>query len=184
MERHNLVFTGSGGQGVITAAVILAETAVLHEGLVAVQSQTYGAAARGGSTRADVIIAKSEILFPKVLQPNLLVSLTQEAYSLNYPILRPGGILISDPKFVNTEKKVDAIAIQLPMYQGVMDEIGKPIVYNVCMLGAVARIIGIVKPESIMKVLETRIPRGFLEMNQKALELGYDMAAPYENFMN
>ena len=183
MQRHNLVFTGSGGQGVITAAVILAEAAVLHEGLVAVQSQTYGAAARGGSTRADVIISKNEILFPNVLQPNLLVSLTQQAYSLNYSILRPGGILISDPRFVNTEKKVDAIPIELPMYQAVMDEIGKPIVYNVCMLGAVARIIRIIKSESIMKVLETRIPKGLLEMNQKALELGYDLAEPFENVM-
>lgn len=183
MQRHNLVFSGSGGQGVITAAVILAEAAALYEGMSAVQSQKYGAAARGGSTRADVIISKTEILFPNVLQPNLLVALTQQAYSLNYPILRPGGILVSDPKYVATEKKVDALPIQLPMYEAVMDEIGKPIVYNVCMLGAVARIIRIVKPESIMKVLETRIPKGFLEMNQKALDIGYNMAEPFETAM-
>ncbi|RLB87737.1 MAG: 2-oxoacid:ferredoxin oxidoreductase subunit gamma, partial [Deltaproteobacteria bacterium] len=56
MKKCRIVFSGSGGQGVITAAIILAEAAVLYENLNAVQSQDYGAAARGGSSRADVII--------------------------------------------------------------------------------------------------------------------------------
>ena len=73
MERSRLVFSGSGGQGVITAAIILAEAAVLHEGLNAVQAQSYGPEARGGATRSDIIISDSEILFPKVTQPNILV---------------------------------------------------------------------------------------------------------------
>ena len=81
MKRTRIVFSGSGGQGVITAAVILAEAAVIHDNLIATQSQTYGAAARGGATRSDVIISDSEIYYPKVIQPNILVSLTQEAYA-------------------------------------------------------------------------------------------------------
>ena len=128
MERCRLVFSGSGGQGVITAAIVLAEAAVLHEDLIAVQSQSYGPEARGGATRSDVIISGSEIFFPKVLQPNVLVCLTQQAYNKFYPILRPGGLLITDPRFVKTERKVDARQRQLPMFQTVMDKIGKPIV--------------------------------------------------------
>ena len=89
-----MVFSGSGGQGVITAAIILAEAAVIYEDLNAVQSQSYGAAARGGATRSDVIISDSVIHFPKVIQPNVLVCLTQEAYSAYYPIIRPGGLLL------------------------------------------------------------------------------------------
>ena len=80
MKRCRLVLTGSGGQGVITAAIILAETAVLHDDLNAVQSQAYGPEARGGATRSDVIISKETINFPKVYQPNVLVCLTQQAY--------------------------------------------------------------------------------------------------------
>ena len=76
-----MVFSGSGGQGVITAAIILAEAAVLHENLFAGQSQSYGPEARGGATRSDVIIADSPIHFPKVLQPNVLVCLTQQSYA-------------------------------------------------------------------------------------------------------
>ena len=92
MERVRMVFSGSGGQGVITAAIILAEAAVLQEGLIAVQSQSYGPEARGGATRSDVIISGSEIMFPKVIQPNILVCLTQEAYNKFSSIIRPGGL--------------------------------------------------------------------------------------------
>ena len=106
MERCRMVFSGSGGQGVVTAAIILAEAAVLHEGLTAVQTQAYGAAARGGATRSDVIIADEEIFFPKVIQPNVLVCLTQEAYNKFYPIIRPGGLLLTDLRYVKTFKKV------------------------------------------------------------------------------
>lgn len=167
-----MVFSGSGGQGVITAAIILAEAAVLYEGLIAVQSQSYGPEARGGSTRTDVIIADSEIYFPKVTQPNVLVCLTQEAYNKFYPIIRPGGTLITDTRFVKTERKVDARQVELGMFRAVMDAIAQPVVFNICMLGAVIAITDLVKPESILRVLESRIPPSFLEMNRKALDLG------------
>ena len=170
-----MVFSGSGGQGVITAAIILAETAVLHEGLTAVQTQAYGAAARGGATRSDVIISDSPINFPKVIQPNVLVCLTQESYNKFCDIIRPGGLLLTDPRFVTPQMKVDAVQRELPMYQTVMDRIGKPIVFNICMLGAVVGLTGLVRPESIMQVLSRRIPSGFLEMNQQALDLGLEL---------
>ena len=176
MERYRLVFSGSGGQGVITAAIILAEAAVLYEKLNAVQSQSYGAAARGGATRTDVIISDESIDFPKVIQPNGLICLTQEAYNKFHNIIRPGGLLITDTRFVETSRKVDAVQVELPIYQTVMDKIGKPIVFNICMLGAVIKLTQLVKPESIMKTLEGRIPGSFLEMNRTALELGMALA--------
>jgi len=176
MERYRLVFSGSGGQGVITAAIILAEAAVVHEKLNAVQSQSYGAAARGGSTRSDVIISTESIDFPKVTQPNCLICLTQEAYNQFHNIIRPGGLLITDTRFVETSRKVDALQVELPIYQTVMDQIGKPVVVNICMLGVVIQLTQLVKPESIMKTLEGRIPAGFLEMNRKALNLGIELA--------
>jgi 2-oxoglutarate ferredoxin oxidoreductase subunit gamma len=177
MQRTRLVFSGSGGQGVITAAIILAEAAVIYEGMNATQSQTYGAAARGGSTRSDIIISDSEIYFPEVTQPNILVCLTQEAYTEFSPIIRPGGILLTDTRFVTTTKKVDANQVQLPMYETVMEKIGKPIVFNICVLGALLGITGILKPESVMKVIKTRVPADFVAMNNRALDIGLVMGA-------
>ena len=170
-----MVFSGSGGQGVITAAIILAEAAVLHEGLEAVQTQAYGAAARGGATRSDVIIADTPINFPKVVQPNVLVCLTQEAYNKFVGIIRPGGLLVTDSRFVQPNLKVDAIQHQIPMYRTVMENIGKPIVFNICMLGMIVGLTDLVRPASILKVLERRIPSGFLEMNRQALALGLEL---------
>ncbi len=175
MERSRIVFSGSGGQGVITAAIILAKAAAIFEGKNAIQSQSYGAAARGGATRTDIVIADSEINFPKVIQPNILVSLTQESYNKFSPIIRPGGLLIVDSKYVTIGKKVDAKHRVLPMYDMVLKEIGKPIVFNICMLGALIGITKLIKPESILKVLETTIPKDFMEMNKKALEMGIKM---------
>jgi 2-oxoglutarate ferredoxin oxidoreductase subunit gamma len=167
-----MVFSGSGGQGVITAAIILAEAAVIYNGLNAVQSQSYGAEARGGATRSDIIISDTVIHYPKVIQPNVLVCLTQEAYNKFYSIIRPGGLLISDTRYVQTEKKVDAQQKEIAMYDSVIDKIGKPIVFNICMLGAVIAITELIDPESIMKALENRIPPDFLEMNRQALDIG------------
>ena len=175
MERCRMVFSGSGGQGVITAAIILAEAAVLHEGLEAVQTQAYGAAARGGATRSDVIIADTPINFPKVIQPNVLVCLTQEAYNTFMGIIRPGGLLLTDPRYVTPQLKVDAVQREIAMYETVMEKIGKPIVFNICMLGTIIGLTELVQPESIMKTLETRIPPGFLDMNRKALEVGLEL---------
>ena len=179
MERCRIVFSGSGGQGVITAAIIIAEAAAIYEDLTAVQSQSYGAAARGGATRSDVIISDSVIHYPKVIQPNVLVCLTQESYAKFYHIIRPGGLLLTDNRYVKQKRKVDARQIELPMYRTVMEEIGKPIVFNICMLGALIALTELVRPESIMKVLETRIPAAFLDMNRKALELGHNLAEGY-----
>jgi 2-oxoglutarate ferredoxin oxidoreductase subunit gamma len=176
MERVRMVFSGSGGQGVITAAIIVAEAAVIHEGMNAVQSQSYGAAARGGATRSDVIVADESIYYPKVIQPNVLICLTQTAYNSYYPIIRPGGLLLTDERFVKIEKRVDARQVQLPMYREVINQIGKPIVFNICMLGALVGLIDLVKPDSIMKVLESRIPEGFIDMNKKALDIGLELA--------
>ena len=176
MERYRIVFSGSGGQGVVTASIILAEAAVIHEGLNAVQSQSYGPEARGGATRADVIISDRNIRFPKVNQPNVLVCLTQEAYNKFSGTIRPGGLLLTDTHFVKQERRVEARQIGLGMYKAVMEAIGKPVVFNMCMLGAVIGLLQIIKIESIMKVLETKIPPGFLEMNQKALDLGVELA--------
>lgn len=180
MERCRMVFSGSGGQGVITASIILAEAAVMYENLNAVQSQSYGAEARGGATRSDVIISESIIDYPKVIQPNILVCLTQEAYHKFYGIIRPGGLLITDTRYVKIQKKVDAQQRELAMYQTVMDKIGKPIVFNICMLGALIGMTDLVSPESIMQVLESRIPADFLEINRQALDLGLELGRKFK----
>jgi 2-oxoglutarate ferredoxin oxidoreductase subunit gamma len=105
-----------------------------------------------------------------------LVCLTQEAYHKFSSTIRPGGLLLTESHFVKQERRVEARQIGLEMYKAVMERIGKPMVLNICMLGAVIGLTQIVRTESIVKVLETKIPPGFLEINRKALDLGLELA--------
>jgi 2-oxoglutarate ferredoxin oxidoreductase subunit gamma len=180
MDTKRIVFSGSGGQGVITAAIVLAEAAVIYEDLNAVQTQSYGPEARGGATRADVVISEEPIRYPKVIHPHILVCLTQEAYDKFSGTIRPGGLLLTDSHYVRQERKIDARQVELDMHEAVMENIGKPIVFNICMLGAVIGLTNLVKPESVMKVLKTRIPSGFVEMNQQALDLGTTLGTGFK----
>jgi len=179
MKKAKLVFSGSGGQGVITAAIILAEAAVIYEGMNATQSQSYGAAARGGSTRSDIIISQEEIDFPEVTQPDVLVCLTQEAYNSYASIIRPGGTLLTDSRYVQIARKVDARQIEMPIYQNVMDKIGKPVVFNICVLGALIGITEIVRPKSVMEAVADRVPKDFVALNYRAFDLGLVLGAQY-----
>ena len=179
MKRLGILFSGSGGQGVITAAILLGEAAVIHEGINAVQSQSYGAAARGGSTRSDVILSDNEIYFPVVDKPNIVVCLTQEAYNSFAPEIRPGGTLLADQRFVTTTRKVDARQVELPMYETVMREIGKPIVFNICVLGALLGLVDLVRSESVLQAIKDRVPKDYVEMNTRAFNFGFELGRPY-----
>lgn len=178
MERYRFLMSGSGGQGIITMAIILGEAAALHEGRNVVQSQSYGPEARGGATRSDVIVSDSPIFFPKVLQPNYLVALTNQAMTRYLPLIRPGGLCLYDSDLVALDMTVDARRKGLPMFQAVMDTLGKPVAFNICVLGALATLTGVVGLPSLEKVLEGRFPPAHHENNRKALRLGADMAAP------
>lgn len=178
---HQFIFTGSGGQGLITAAIVLGEAAVMHEGLEAVQSQSYGAAARGGATRADVIISNEPIRIPKIIQTGVLICLTQEAYTRFGMLIRPGGLFITDKRFVKSVQKLDAIHIELDLYNKVVEEIGKPVVFNIAILGALLGIYPVVKKESVVKVLEHRFPQALHADNLKALELGLEVGNMYHS---
>jgi len=108
------------------------------------------------------------------------VTLTQDAYTSFSQIVRPGGLLLTDSRFVETASKVDAKKIELPMYDQVMDKIGKPIVYNICMLGTLIGITELIDAESILKVLTERIPADFLSMNERALDIGISLGEQYK----
>lgn len=171
MESTGMVFTASGGQGVITTAIILARAATIFEGKNAIQSQSYGAAARGGATRADILISEGNLYYPKVEKADIFVALMQEGYDKYASVVRPGGLAIVDPKYV-TPTKMSAKIVELPMYDTVVKELGKPIVYSVCVVGALIGMTGICKPESAISVIKDAMPPAFFDLNTKALEIG------------
>ena len=167
------LLSGSG-----TMAILLAEAAVKYEGLVAVQSQSYGPEARGGATRSDVILSHKAIYYPKVEQPNILVALTDAACVKYLPLIRPGGLCIYDTELVHPGRKVEAQFKGLPLWGAVRERLGSAVSYNVAVLGALVTLTGAVRIGSIEMVLAERFPAAHHEGNLRALHLGVELAEP------
>jgi 2-oxoglutarate ferredoxin oxidoreductase subunit gamma len=175
--RREFLFAGSGGQGIITASIIYAEAAALKAGYHVVQSQSYGPEARGGSSSASVVLNTIEVGYPKVAQPQVMVCLTQEALDKFSATLRPGGLLLADPYYVRKVGPLDARIRLLPMFEAVRDRVGLPITFNVCVLGALAGLVDLVKPEHLKEVIAGRVPAKYLDKNLLAFDVGMELAA-------
>ncbi len=166
------VFSGTGGQGIITAAIVLAEAAIHYEGLEAVQTQSYGAEARGGAARADVIIATDPIKFPKVTQPNVLVCLSQVSFDKYSWIVRPGGFVLVDPHFVHRRDELNARCIELPMHSSILAAQHSSQNLNLCMLGALTGLIDFISTESLAEAVRVRFEKRGTGPALQAVEIG------------
>jgi 2-oxoglutarate ferredoxin oxidoreductase subunit gamma len=169
---QRFVFSGTGGQGIITAAIVLAEAALYFEGLNAVQTQVYGPEARGGAARSDIIIADGEIHFPKVLEPNVAICLSQESYDRFSGSVRPGGIIVVDPHYVRIHKNVSSRQFQLPFHDSVLAQYEDRQPINMCMLGSLVALIPVVSPDSVRQAIFDRFGSAHREPNLGAFEIG------------
>ena len=166
MKKAELRFTGSGGQGVIMATIILAEAAYADK-LQAVQSQSYGPEARGGLCKAECIIDENPIAYTKVVRPNLLLSLTQASLDKYVGTLQEHATVV-----VQAHHQV----ISLPILNSAVEVIKNPMAANIISVGAVNEIMQIASEASLEEAVLNHIPKGTEEKNIKALHLGEKMA--------
>lgn len=173
MEKCEIRLGGSGGQGVLLAGVILAESAI-EEGKNAVQTQSYGPEARGGASKSEVIISQEEIDFPKVRECDVFLALTQKAFDKYREDLKSSDVIIvdKDVKVENTRSKV----YSLPIVSTAVETMKKPMVVNVVALGAISAITKVVSKDVMEKCITGRVPKGTEELNKEAFNLGYNMA--------
>jgi 2-oxoglutarate ferredoxin oxidoreductase subunit gamma len=173
--RQDVILSGAGGQGLILAGAILAEAAGVVEGKEVVQTQAYGIQARGGASQSTVIVSDSRIKFPEVLEPDILLCLSQEAYNRYAPNLKQRGLLIIDKDLVNAASvRPDVRVVALP-FTAEAERINRRIVANVMALGALAVLTGVVKPESLAQALSSRLPERNLPIAQEALAVGVEL---------
>jgi len=178
-ERYEIRLSGSGGQGLILAGVILAQAMGIEDGKNVVQTQSYGPEARGGASRADVVVSSDIIYYPKPMSLDLLLSLTQESCDTYFYDLKEGGILIIDSDLVHQPPTPDCYAF--PFTQLAKNEIGHVMVANVISLGAIVELTGLASKEGVRKVVKSRAPAGTEGKNLKALELGFKIAKEQKN---
>jgi len=173
INRTEIRLAGEGGQGMILAGIILAEAASIYGGRNATQTQSYGPEARGGASKSEVVISSDEIDHPEVLQADVLVALSQEAYRKFHQDVKPDGLLIVDAdKVEGAEEHV----IQIPITRMALETTGRQITANTVALGVLVGLTGIVSREDIEKAVTARAPHGTEAMNRKALEAGFAAA--------
>lgn len=171
-SRYEVRFSGSGGQGLITAAVIFAEAVGVYGGKYVCQTQSYGPEARGGKSKAEVVISDQPIDYPKAVELNLLLAMNQAACDAYFFDLRPEGLLVVDSSLV--EQLPTSRVIAIPFTEIARDEIGKVMVANMVALGAIGILSGHVSVKDLELSLLTRIPAGTEKMNINALHRGVE----------
>jgi len=172
--RVDFRLSGSGGQGLLLAGIVLAEAAILED-KNAGQPQSYGPEARGGSSKAEVVISDEDIDYPKATDPDFLLALTNDAYA-TYCKAMGKGLIITDAS-VTIDPSIKARTVVLPILSTASDKIGKKVVANIVALGVLAGLSGIASRESLRAAVKARVPKGTDELNLAALDAGLELAA-------
>ena len=166
---------GVGGQGIALAGTLLGKAAALHDDKEAVFTQTYGPEARGGASRADIIISDSPIAYPFVTRPHVLAVLFQEAYEKFRPQLAPDGLLIIEPELVNPRQD-ETDLVSLPAIR-IAEELGNKLVANIVMLGYLIGASKAVSFRAMEDAIRETVNERHLELDMRALGAGFRLAA-------
>jgi len=175
-ERYEMRFTGSGGQGVILASVILAEAAVLS-GIRAVQSQAYGPEARGGVSKAETILSREDIWFSRVVQPDFLLALTQRALEQFSGDLAPGAVVMADESLHIPARLQGLQVLSLPILRTARETVGREMTANIVAVGAVNAALGLFPESIVLEAALRHVPRGTEAINRAALAAGAELAS-------
>ena len=179
-QRYEMRFSGLGGQGIILAGIIMAEAASIYGGKNASQSQSYGPESRGGASKSEVIISDEEIDYPKATSIDAMLAMTQEACTKYCKDIKDGGILLVDSDEVKNIPSGNFKAYSFPITTIARNELGKTIVANIIALGMITELTKIISHEALEKAVLARVPAAFLDLNKKALQIGFDKAKGFK----
>jgi 2-oxoglutarate ferredoxin oxidoreductase subunit gamma len=181
LDRYEIRLSGSGGQGLVLAGVILAEASGIYGGKHVVQTVTYGPAARGGTSRADVVVSDQDIDYPKAMGLDILLAMNQMAYDESAAELKPQGLLVVDSHLV-TQVTYPRV-VKIPFTRIAKEKCGREQMANIVALGALSKLIpvtpqgaGVVSLESMEAAVMARIPKGTEKQNKLAFDEGVKAA--------
>jgi len=173
MDFVELKIGGFGGQGIILAGLIIGKAATLFDNQHSAMTQSFGPEARGSACSSQVIISKNRILYPYVRRPNILVVMSQEAFTKFSPSLAPGGTLLYESDLVEVANLPAGVKTAGIPCTRIAEELGTKIVANIVMVGFFTGQTGVVSREAMRKSIENSVPRGTEKLNLEAFERGY-----------
>lgn len=172
--RTEVRIAGTGGMGVVLAGVILGHAAVVYGGLEAVQSQSYGAEARGTAAKSEVIVSDQPIKYPKVRESDYFIAMSQKALEMYLPGAKEGSVIIVDPDLVDTKNIKGYDIVKIPAMK-TADELGLRLVSNMVMLGAFVKKSGLFPLETLEKAVADLISTKNFELDTKAIRAGAEL---------
>ncbi|MCX7702838.1 MAG: 2-oxoacid:acceptor oxidoreductase family protein [Planctomycetota bacterium] len=175
MSLHQVKFSGFGGQGIILSGFIVGRAAVIYDKKNAAFTQSYGPEARGGYCSAEVIISDETIEYPFVMEADVLVTLSQEAFKKYASILKKDGALIYDPDMVKLSKLPETVRVYPIQATKIAEELGNKVVANVVMLGFFTAISGEVSEEAMRRSVLDSVPKKFVDLNTRAFNRGLEL---------
>lgn len=143
-----------------------------YDGKYATQAPSYGTETRGSPTKSQVIISTRRIGYPEVVQPNILVAMTQTALDQHWKTLSRDATVIVDSDLVRAQPATLEKVIRVPATRLSEQILGSRNYANMVMLGALVRSTGSVSIDSARKAICATAPHGSVEANLKAFELG------------
>ena len=165
---------GFGGQGVILAAVVIGKAAAIFEGGYATMTQSFGPEARGGSSSAQVILSSDPILYPYVAQPDVLVVMSQEAYTRFAPQLKPGGVLIVEQELVRLGEIPPGQRVYAVPATRLAEQLGRKVVLNIVMVGFFGAVTALVDPDALRQAVADSVPPAMQALNLQAFDKGFE----------
>ena len=174
MTTTEIKFGGLGGQGVILAGLITGKAAALFDNKEATLTQAFGPEARGSACSAQVVVSDSEILYPYVTRPDVLVCMSQDAFNKFSLKLADGGLLLIEQDLVKPEPLPRGARVYGVPATRIAEELGRRMVLNIVMVGFFASIAKVVSVEAMRKAVEASVPGGTTELNLKAFDRGFD----------
>jgi 2-oxoglutarate ferredoxin oxidoreductase subunit gamma len=176
MQLTEIRIAGFGGQGVILSAIVIGKAASIFAGGFATMTQSFGPEARGGSCSAQVILSDKPILYPYVTRPDILMVMSQEAYTRFVPDLRDRGILIVEQDLVRVSDVKGVRIFSVPATR-LAESLGKRMVLNSVMVGFFAAVTSLLDPENLRTAVRESVPSSSRELNLQAFQLGFNYGA-------
>jgi 2-oxoglutarate ferredoxin oxidoreductase subunit gamma len=171
---NEIRFSGYGGQGIIRCGLITGKAVSLYDNKFGTMTQSFGPEARGSACSSQVVISEDRVLYPYITRPEILVSMSQDAYEKYEPELREDGRLIYDTDLVKLKPPRGRIKTYGVPSTRFAEEMGNRVFANLVMLGFFTAITKVVTPEAMKKALPGLVPKRFLELNVRAFDKGYN----------
>ncbi len=174
MPVTEIRIAGFGGQGVIMSALVIGKAGCIYQAGYSTMTQSFGPEARGGACSAQVILSDTPVLYPYVTRPDILVVMSQEAYTLFSPQIKPNGILVIEEDLVHLEKLPPGVRVYSIPATRIAEELGKRMVLNIVMVGFFGAVSQVLQRDALRQAVAASVPEAYRELNLKAFDRGFE----------